>query len=299
MNRARMILLALAALAVSAILTLFVYRQLSARLRPELDEQQLQIIVAAENLPLGMLLDETHLKTAPWAQGIPIEGAFESKEDVIGRGVIVSMVINEPVIESKLAPMDAGAGLSTVIPEGMRAVSLRVNDVAGVSGFAFPGSRVDVILSGNAEGTGGIDISKVILENVEIIAAGTNIVRDAQGEPKKVSVITVLVTPEQAQVVALASLDGQIRLALRNPLDLEQADPAPFRRASLYTGSSDDAMPPPVEPASQGKKRVVRRVKAPPPPPPPPPAPIIVEVEVIQGTDRKTMTFEKSKGEPK
>ncbi len=258
MNRARMLLLAVAALAVSAILTVFVYRQLSARLRPELDEQQLQIIVAAENLPLGTLLEETHLKTAPWAQGIPIEGAFENTADVVGRGVIVPMVINEPVIETKLAPQDAGAGLSTIIPEGMRAVSLRVNDVVGVSGFALPGSRVDVILSGNAEGAGGIDISKVVLENVEVIAAGQNIERNAKGEPKKVNVITVLVTPEQAQVVALASLDGQIRLALRNPLDLEQADPAPFRRASLYIGSSTDAMPPPVVEPSQGKKRVVR-----------------------------------------
>jgi pilus assembly protein CpaB len=293
-----MILLALAALAVSAILTLFVYRQLSARLRPELDEQQLQIIVAAENLPLGMLLEETHLKTAPWAQGIPIEGAFENKEDVVGRGVIVPMVINEPVIESKLAPLDAGAGLSTAIPDGMRAVSLRVNDVVGVSGFALPGTRVDVILTGSADGKGQMDTSKVVLENVEILAAGQSIQRNAQGEPQKVPVVTILVTPEQAQVVALATIDGTIQLALRNPLDLDQADPAPFRRASLYSGASEDALPPPVVPSAE-RRTAVRRVTKAPPPPPPPPAPRIVEVEVIQGTDRQIMKFEESGGGPK
>lgn len=298
MNRARMLLLALAALAVSAILTVFVYRQLSARLRPELDEQQVQIIVAAENLPLGTLLEETHVKTAPWAQGIPIEGAFANPEDVIGRGVIVPMVINEPIIESKLAPQDAGAGLQSAIPEGMRAISLRVNDVVGVSGFTLPGTRVDVIVTGSADGKSGIDISKVVLENVEVLASGQSIQRDARGEPQKVSVVTLLVTPEQAQVVALATLDGQIQLALRNPLDLDQADPAPFRRASLYTGSSEDAMPPPPPTAAERKAPVRRVIKAP-PPPPPPPAPKIVEVELIQGNDRQTMKFEESGGEPK
>lgn len=298
MNRARMLLLALAALAVSAILTLFVYRQLSARLRPELDEQQLQIIVAAQDLPMGTLLEETHLKKAPWAQGIPIEGAFENPEDVVGRGVIVPMVVNEPIIESKLAPKDAGAGLSSAIPDGMRAVSLRVNDVVGVSGFTLPGSRVDVILAGSADGKSGIDISKVVLENVEILASGQSIQRDARGEPQKVNVVTLLVTPEQAQIVALATLDGQIRLALRNPLDVDQADPPPFRRAGLYTGSSEDATPPPPPTAAQ-RQAPVRRVRRAPPPPPPPPAPKIIEVELIQGNQRQTLKFEESGGEPK
>jgi pilus assembly protein CpaB len=208
------------------------------------------------------------------------------------------MVINEPVIESKLAPQDAGAGLSSTIPEGMRAVSLRVNDVVGVSGFTLPGTRVDVILSGSADGNTGIDISKVVLENVEILASGQSIQRDAKGEPKKVNVVTILVTPEQAQVVALATIDGTIQLALRNPLDLDQADPAPFRRASLYVGSSEDAMPPPPVTAAE-RRAPVRRVRKAPPPPPPPPAPKIVEVEIIQGTNRQILKFEESGGEPK
>ncbi len=200
------------------------------------------------------------------------------------------MLPNEPVLESKLAPRGAGAGLTTAIPSGMRAVSVKVNEVIGVSGFVLPGTRVDVIVTGSPDNSSSGEISKVVLENVEVLAAGQNIERNAQGTPEKVQVVTLLVTPEDSQKLALASSDARIQLALRNPLDLEHTDPSPVKRAELYSEPSSDQ--PKVEEAAP-VRRVVRRVAPPPPPPPPPPKKY--EVEVIQGTERKTMTYEEKK----
>src|SRR5438876_2761836 len=108
------------------------------------------------------------------------------------------MVSNEPILESKLAASGAGAGLMASIPEGMRAVAVKVNDVIGVAGFVVPGTHVDVILSGSADEKNGADTSRVILENVQVLAAGQNVEQTADGKPQNVQVITLLVTPEDS-----------------------------------------------------------------------------------------------------
>jgi pilus assembly protein CpaB len=148
------------------------------------------------------------------------------------------MVANEAVLVTKLAADGAGGGLMSTIPEGMRGVTLRVNDVSGVSGFVVPGSRVDVILSGSPT-SGNIEMAKTFLENIQVISAGQNIADDS-GRPMNVQTVNVLVTPEQAEAVALAmaSADGRLQLALRNPLDMKEVKPNGVRREHLFLGNT-------------------------------------------------------------
>jgi pilus assembly protein CpaB len=288
-----LLLIGLVALLLSGFVTVIVYRELDSRLNPVVEEDE-QIVVAAEKLPLGTRLEAYHLKLAPWPKGTPIDGSFATIEEVLGRGVIIPVLANEPVLDSKLAPAGAGAGLTTAIPEGMRAMSVKVNDVVGVAGFVLPGTNVDVIVTGTPAGEKDEQISRVILENVQVLAAGQNVERDAQGQPQNVQVITLLVTPEDSQKLTLASSDGDIRLALRNPLDLDQTDPEPFKKTLLYSGPSSDASPPEV-------KKVARRVVKPKPVvvTPPPPKTQTFEVELIQGSERENLSFEKEISEKK
>ncbi|HUG43464.1 MAG TPA: Flp pilus assembly protein CpaB [Acidobacteriota bacterium] len=293
MNRSRMLILAFFALLLSGVVTFLVYRELNSRFNPEVDES-VEIVVARDRLPLGTRLEDMHLTTTPWPRGVKLEGSFANPEDVVGRGVVIPMLPNEPVLESKLAPREAGAGLMSAIPEGMRAVSVAVNAVIGVAGFIGPGTRVDVILTGSPSERGRRDTSKVILENIEVLAAGHNVERDAQGRPQNVQVITLLVTPDDAQKLALAQQDGAIQLAMRNPMDLDHVDPQAFRREALY-GSASSYSPVPEEPTEEVPRRVVRVVQRAPEAPPPPPPPVTFTVELIQGSKRETSTFEERK----
>lgn len=286
MNRTRLLLIGLVALLLSGFVTVIVYRELDSRLNPVVEEDA-QIVVAAEKLQLGTRLEAFHLKTAPWPKGTPIDGSFPTIEEIVGRGVIIPVLANEPVLDSKLAPIEAGAGLTTAIPEGMRAMSVKVNDVVGVAGFVLPGTRVDVIVTGTPSGEKDEQISKVILENVQVLTAGQNIERDSQGQPQSVQVITLLVDPDDSQKLTLASTDGDIRLSLRNPMDLDQTDPQPYKKSELYTNASSLAAPPEAKPAPP--RIIERRVVV----APPPPTTKTFEVELIQGVDRENLSFEK------
>jgi pilus assembly protein CpaB len=164
----------------------------------------------------------------------------------------------------------------------MRAVSVKVNEVIGVAGFVLPGTHVDVIVTGSPGQLRQIDTSKVILENVLVLTSGTNLEPDANGTPQNVAVVTLLVTPEDAQKLALASADGKIQLALRNPLDLEQKYPAAVHKVALYLGESNDPSPAPQRPAEARVTRAAPRSSS-------------FTVELIQGNDRKTETFTKKK----
>jgi pilus assembly protein CpaB len=294
-----MLLLAGVAFLVAIGVTAFTYRVLSNRFRPVQDT--VQIVVAALPVQVGAKLTEADVRQAAWPKAVPIEGSFSLVSEVIGRGVLVPMVPNEPILATKLAPEGSGAGLMSTIPDGMRAVSVKVNDVIGVAGFVLPGSRVDLILSGSpTQGGGNAEMAKVILENIQVLAAGQNVATDDNGRPQSVPVVTLLVTPQQSEVLALATADGRIQLALRNPLDLEHTNPAAVRREHLFTGFS--APPPPptpvVKPRPAARPAAPRPVVAPPPPPEPPkPVPVAVvpkktEVKVYSGNKQETLTFE-------
>jgi pilus assembly protein CpaB len=178
------------------------------------------VVVAAADLPLGTELKKDDLTVVNFPQGQTPQGAFARKEDIVGRGLIVSTVKNEPILAAKLASKEAGSGLPPVITSGMRAVSVRVNEVIGVAGYVLPGSRVDVLATGNPTSQPQDATTKVILSNVQVLTAGTRLEQDAEkGKPMQVTVVTLLVYPEQSERLALASTEGKIQLALRNPLD--------------------------------------------------------------------------------
>ena len=308
MNRSRMLILAAAAFAIAVAVTVFTYRALRDRLQPSIDDTT-QIVVAAQAVSIGARLQAADLRLAPWPRAVPLEGSFRRMSDAVGRGVVMPMVLNEPILESKLAASGAGGGLMAAIPDGMRAVSVKVNDDIGVAGFAVPGSRVDVILSGSPAKNGEVEMSKVILENVQVLAAGQNVTNDANGKPQSVQVVTLLVSPGDSQKLALASVDGKIQLSLRNPLDLERMNPNAVRRESLYGASSaSPEKPPSPAPKPSGAGVAARKIEPPAPvvqptPQPAPPAPVVVvpaklQLQLIQGTKTETVTFEKKTEAP-
>ena len=192
------------------------------------------VVVAAADLPLGSELKKEDLTVVNFPVGSAPAGAFAKPTDIIGRGVISSIVKNEPVLPAKLASKEAGVGLPPVIPDGMRAVSVRVNDVIGVAGYVLPGNRVDVLAVVNPTEKRDEVTSKVILTNVQVLAAGTKIERDERNnKPMAVSVVTLLVAPEESERLTLASTEGKIQLALRNPLDKTTPNTPGIRPAAL------------------------------------------------------------------
>jgi pilus assembly protein CpaB len=194
-----------------------------------------KVVVAARDLPAGSLLGPNDVKTVEWPSKSLPEGIADSQEALMGRGLIRPVDTNEPILKSKLAEPGVGGGLSVTIPEGMRALSIKVDEVIGVAGFVLPGTRVDVILvitpTGNRE-----PISRVILQDVPTLTAGQTTTTDEQGKPLTVSVVTLLVTPGDAEKLALATTQGRIQLALRNTLDQEKVETNGVRVASLLGG---------------------------------------------------------------
>ena len=178
------------------------------------------VVVAAADLQIGSEVKKEDVAVVDFPAGKAPQGSFAKVSDVIGRGLIVPVVTHEPILSAKLASKEAGAGLPPVIPEGMRAVSVRVNEVVGVAGYVLPGTRVDVVATASPTNERADTTSKLILSNVQVLTAGTRMEQDQeQGKPMQVTVVTLLVTPEQAERLALASTEGKIQLALRNPLD--------------------------------------------------------------------------------
>src|SRR5919201_1772628 len=172
------------------------------------------VVIAAADLSLGSELRKEDLTVANYPQGQAPEGAFMRVSDVVGRGLIAPIVKNEPVLKAKLASKEAGSGLPPVIPEGMRAVSVRVNEVIGVAGYVLPGTRVDVVATVNPTQQQEDITSKVVLTDVQVLAAGTNMEQNGHKEkPMAVSVVTLLVNPDEAERLTLASTEGKIQLA--------------------------------------------------------------------------------------
>jgi pilus assembly protein CpaB len=192
------------------------------------------VVVAAADLQLGSELKKEDLTVVNFPAGQAPEGTFKEPSEVIGRGLIAPIVKNEPLLPSKLASKEAGAGLPPVIPEGMRAVSVRVNEVIGVAGYVLPGTRVDVVATASPNQERADMTSKLILSNVQVLTAGTRMEQDQEkGKPVQVTVVTLLVNPEQSERLALASTEGKIQLALRNPLDQTAPETPGVKTAAL------------------------------------------------------------------
>jgi pilus assembly protein CpaB len=207
---------------------------------------------------------------------------FARLEDCENRALITSVAENEPILESKLAPIAAGAGLSATIPEGMRALSVSVNEVVSVAGFVTPGTMVDVITTGPTKE--GQNITRTVLENVRVLAANQR-VESQNGKPVGVTVMTLLVSPSDAARLAMASSSGKIQLALRNTIDTQASNPAPVLQASIF--GLDTAAP-----SERHYVPAAPKVTTP---------PASMVVEVIAGGKRENKSFttgtEKSTGE--
>jgi pilus assembly protein CpaB len=276
MNRNRMLIGLGVALLVALLVSNFVYRkfQEASAVRPQATRQ---IVVAAKPLPLGTRLDSSMLRTVSWPASQSVAGMCTRMQDCTNRALITPVVENEPILEGKLAPAAAGAGLAAVIPQGMRAMSVAVNDVVGVAGFVTPGTMVDVLVTGAVTGgQGGGNITRTILENVRVLAAGQKVQQDQQGKPQTVSVITLLVSPEEAAKLAMGSTQGKIQLALRNTVDTDDTMPAAVLQTNLFASGVPSPAP------------VVARHVAPKAAAPPPAA---YQVEIITGSKRETKSF--------
>ena len=271
--------------------SLLFYRLVASRISSAPKPATAQVVVAARVLAVGTLIKEPDITVAGWAGPVP-QNAITKKEDVVGRGVISTIYQSEPIVDSRLAPKGAGAGLAATIPQGMRAVAVKVNEIIGVAGFVVPGMRVDVLISGAPPGSPPNlgTLAKTLLQNIEVLSAGHNIQKDNEGKPISVPVVNLLVTPEQAEVLSLASTETKIQLVLRNPLDTEVAKTTGTSEANLFAGQKL------IRPEADGVKpaaRVIKRV-APVAPvvqaAPPKPQPVVVEV--IQGGKKSEFKFQ-------
>jgi len=235
------------------------------------------VVVATNDLQLGTELKADDLKVVNFPQGNAPEGAFQRVADVAGRGLIVPIVKNEVILPAKLASKESGAGLPPVIPEGMRAVSVRVNEVIGVAGYVLPGNRVDILATASPTDVHSDITTKVILSNVQVVTAGTRMEQDQEkGKPMQVTVVTLLVYPDQAERLALASTEGKIQLALRNPLDTGAPETPGIKTATLMGLVKVQA---PAKVVAGGKKAVgpVTQQTT---------APALPTVEIIRGDKR-------------
>jgi pilus assembly protein CpaB len=213
-----MLLLALTSGVVAALLALRYLRERTTPLMAS-EPRTTSIVLSARSLPVGALVTERDLKVVSWPGTTVPSGYVRSVKDAVGRGVITPLAENEPLLDSKMSTKDAGGGLPIIIRDGMRAMSVRVDEIIGVAGFVLPGTRVDVLLTLDKNSDRPQSITKTLLQNVQTLAAGQSVTRDKEGKPQTVTVITLLVSPDNAELLALASKEGRLQLALRNTLD--------------------------------------------------------------------------------
>ncbi|MBS1875019.1 MAG: Flp pilus assembly protein CpaB [Acidobacteria bacterium] len=280
----------LTVLAVSLVFALVVsaiFYQITARAggspKPAQAVEMKDVVIAGKPLAVGVTIKREDLKVIQVSKDAFPKGAFAKVEEVIERSVVSNILVDEPVIEGRLAARGSGLGLAPVIPVGMRAVSVRVNDVAGVAGFVLPGMRVDVLVTGRPPSADGT-ITKTCLQNILVLSAGQTMQPDTRGQAMPAPTVTLLATPEQAEILTLANSEGHIQLVLRNGSDQGIESP-PGREVSELYGAK--ARRPQAPQGAEGTPRqrpvaVAVAPKAAPPPPPPPPD----QVVVIRGNQR-------------
>ena len=244
----RVLIILLSAFAIAAGCSYLVYRVVGNRLGSP-QQRTLNVVVASKDIKLGSVLHAEDLGSAEMAGPLP-KGAIVNRQNAIGRGVISALYQGEPILESRLAAPGSGGGLAATIPDGMRACAVKVDDVVGVAGFVTPGMRVDVLISGNPPGQTATIVGpkvRTLLQNIEVLSAGTDIQKDGEGKPQQVQVVNLLVTPSQAEDLSLASNQTRIQLVLRNPLDTKLTEPPGTAMANLFGDKDAGAPKPPVK----------------------------------------------------
>lgn len=273
------VILALAVSAGMALLVTGIFYQIAVRGDPEPAIQMAEIAVAAKDLPIGAAIKPTDVKVETWPSNKIPEGAVVDPSLLVTRVVINRVLVNEPIVERRLAPPGSGVGLSPKVPPGMRAMAVRVDDVNSVAGFVLPEARVDVLLTGRPRGQEDLGRkTQTILSNVRVISAGEHLAPDESGRPQRVPVVTLLLTPHQAELLTLAKSHGRIQVVLRNSMDDEFIETKGVAEPQLFNKEP----PPRPEPRPTAPRRVVR-VQPPPPP--------TREVEVFRGSQKTVTSF--------
>jgi pilus assembly protein CpaB len=253
MNPRRLIFALVVALLLSGAVTFLINRKLGNRVAAPHTQK---VVAASKNIESGEVLKAENLQLVDWPVSVPLQGAFTKPEDIVGRSTIYPVTSGQPVLTSQIAAPGSGIGLTVKIPEGMRAVSVRSDEVVGVAGFLFPGSHVDVLVTLRGDSIPK-PITDIVLQDVEVLTAGQNIEPDPQGKPQAVSVVTVLLSPADSQKLVLAATQGTIEFVLRNGADRGQIKPIPIQVASLSSYAA------PVAPVA-GMRRAERvSVKSP------------------------------------
>lgn len=236
------------------------------------------VVVAARDLSVGHVLTPEDIKLVRWPGDFLPEGYGSSSDELLGRGLITPVKENEPLLSSKLALKEAGGGLPIVIQAGSRAVSVEVDEVIGVAGFVLPGTRVDVIVTIDQGQYQDNPIARIVLQGVPVLAAGQELQESADGQPQTVTVVTLQVDPEAAEVLILSATKGQIHLALRNTLDMDSLETAGIRVDGLV-------------PTQRQARAAPRRTS-----PRPPPQPSGTNIEVYRGPELTEETVEEGGG---
>jgi pilus assembly protein CpaB len=239
------------------------------------------MVVAAEPLPLGLAVKPNHVKIVKVPADMFPKSAFSKVDDVLDRSVISGIIQNEALLEERMAPRGSGMGLLPIIPTGMRAMAVRVNEIIGVAGFILPGTRVDVLVTGRPPSGSNADVTTTVLQNITILSANQQMQPDSRGAAINATVVNVLVTPEQAEILTLAGNEGRIALVLRNAID-QKTEPVPVHETGeLYNGMRK---PKPVIVARAPRPKPL--MVAPPPPIAAPPVVVPDEIIMIRGHEK-------------
>jgi pilus assembly protein CpaB len=280
MNRqTRTLVVVLVAVATASVASFAVYKAITKIPVRRVEIATRHAVVASSAMPMGTRLTRDSVKLVDWPERTPLNDGFTTVDAVVDRGLVAAVGENEPITDSKLAPKEAGAGLPPAISPGMRAMSIKVNEVIGVAGFVVPGTRVDVVVTLTRRKKDD-SLSRVVVENVQVLTAGTRYDQDnakKEGKPIPSTVVTLMVTPEDSERIALAQTEGQLMLSLRNPLDTKTADTHGVRTSSLF-GTPAPAPVPAVRTVTQ-KPAVVPVVAA-------VPARTVYTVETIRAAKR-------------
>jgi len=278
MNRSRMILVIGVAILLALLASVGVYKFLSERSRiaEQAKLQTVGIVVAVVDIPVGGTINVNQVSVSPWPKENYPKDSFAAMKDVVGRVARRDFLRGEPIVESKLVPKEKGSGLlSLLVPSGQRAFSVRVNEVVGIGGFVVPDSRVDVLVTIQPPG-GNERISKIVLENIRVIAAGQTI-EQKDNKPITVNTVTLSVTPEEAEKLALASNEGIIQLVMRNFMDIDNVVTDGATKARLLSSYRPSAPETPKRTSRPRARRSVARSV---------PSPKKYTVEVLRGSKR-------------
>lgn len=276
-NTRTMVVLAIAVV-VAALASFGIYRAILKMPVRQVEVRSLYQVVAAMDMPMGTMITKDQVKLVAWPASSPVNQGFTTIDSVLNRGLIDSVAANEPLTETKLAAVEAGAGLPPSITAGMRAVSVKVNEVVGVAGFVVPGTHVDVMVT-LKRSEAKDSMTRVVVSDVQVLTAGTRYDqgKSRDGQPIPTSVVTLLVTPSDAERIALAASEGEVMLTLRNPMDRKPTETTGIRTAALL---GQPVAPAPVARADRPRRPAVEPVPA--------PAPVskIYSVEAIRAAKR-------------